>query len=262
MKRRGQVTIFIIIAIMIVVLVAIFLMFRENIPIPGAGGGTAEKNPGSYLETCLEDSVKEAIEIISLQGGNLEPELYRSFKFNGENERKITYLCYNQNYYYPCVNQEPLLMQHLQDEIKSYPNLEQDVRDCFDSLASSLDKQGYTVEVTGYRGFDLVLMPGKLKIDINAELVLTKSGKRETQNNFEAFVPTQLYGLVNVAQEIVTREAKDCGFEYVGYMVFYPEYKITKTQTIDSSVIYRILYKDTKEEFDLAIRGCVIPPGL
>ena len=258
MKRRGQVTIFIIVAIMIVVLVAIFLMFREKIG-PGGGGSTSEENPGSFLEICLEESVKETIEIISLQGGNLEPELYRSFRFEGENERKITYLCYNQNYYLPCVNQEPLLIKHLEDGIKT--EIEQDVRSCFDSLTSSLQKKAYVVEVRGYRGFDLTLMPEKVKIDINAEIVLTKSGKRETQNDFEVYVPSQLYGLADVAQEIITREAKDCDFNYIGYMLFYPKFKITKIQTIDSSVIYKILHRDSKEEFNLAIRGCVIPPG-
>lgn len=258
MKRRGQVTIFIIVAIMLVVFVALFLMLRDKV-VPNAGGGTSEKNPGNFLEICLEDSVKEAIEIISLRGGSLEPELYKSFKFDNENEGKIRYLCYNQNYYYPCVNQEPVLMQHLQDEIKDY--ITPDVRDCFDSLTSSLQKQDYVVEVKGYRGFDLTLMPKNIKIDINAEIVLTKAGKRETQNNFEVFIPTQLYGLADVAQEIVYREAKDCYFEQTGYMLFYPKFKITKIQTLDSSIIYRILNKDTEEKFTFAVRGCVIPPG-
>jgi len=260
MKRRGQITIFIIVAIMIIVLVAIFLMFRKDIAIPGGGGGTAEKNPSSYLETCLEDSVKETIDIISLQGGSLEPELYKSFRFEGENERKITYLCYNQNYYLPCVNQEPLLIKHLEDEIKS--NIEGDVRSCFDSLTSSLDKQGYTVEVKGYRNFDLTLMPKKVKININAEIVLTKSGKRETQNNFEAYVPTQLYGLANVAQEIVNQQGRFCSFNELGYMLTYPDWSINEFMTGDSTIIYSLENRKINEKFRFAVRGCVIPPGI
>jgi len=256
-NKTGQVTIFIIIAIMIVVMVAIYFLFRQELGL-NITDTTSEENPAGFLELCLRDSVEETIRIIGEQGGSLDPELYINFRFEGENEKKIKYLCYNQNYYKPCVNQEPLLMQHLEEEIKA--EVEEDVRSCFDRLVENLNRE-YTVEVRGYRGFSLILMPKRAKIDIDAEIVLTKAGKRITQNNFEFFISSNLYALADVAQEIVYREAKDCYFEHIGYMMFYPEFKIKKIQALDSSIIYRITNRKTTEKFNFAIRGCVNPPG-
>jgi len=258
MNKKAQVTIFIIIAIMIVVLVALYFLFRESIGI-NITDTTSEENPGTYLENCLEDSVRDVIEILSLQGGSLEPQLNISFRFNGENKKEIRYLCYNQNYYSPCVNQEPLLINTLQDEIKNEITL--DVRACFDSLGKSLDDAGYVVDSTPMRNFEVTLMPNKIDINIDAEIILTKAGKRTTQDEFHAYIPTQLYGLTNVAQEIISQQARFCSFNELGYMLTYPDWSISELMTGDSTIIYSLEHRKSHEKFRFAVRGCVIPPG-
>lgn len=255
---RGQVTIFIIVAIVIVVGVALFFVFRGGIDISDFGG-KAEKNPSSFLESCLEDEFKEVIEKISLQGGKSEPDLSIDFKFEGEPEREISYICYTQNYYIPCVNQEPMLIQSLKNEIKN--SISNEVGNCFDSLAVSLGKQGYSVN-PNYRGFEIELRGGKVAVKIDAEISLTKSGETTKQEEFEVVVPSEFYGLALVAQEITSQEAEFCNFEYLGYMSLYPEWKIKKIRTDDNSLIYTIENKDSEEKFRFAIRGCVIRPGV
>ena len=64
-----------------------------------------------------------------------------------------------------------------------------------------------------------------------------------------------------MAHEIVSQESQFCYFEYLGYMLLYPEYKIDKFRTSDETIIYTIDHKDSKEMFRFAVRGCVIPPG-
>jgi len=258
-NHRGQVTIFIIIAVVIVSVVALFFLFRSGVKVPGIGIGK-ETSPSSFLESCMEDKIKETIEIISSQGGYINNPLNKTFKFANENVfTDISYLCYTQNYYVSCINQEPMLIAHLKNEIKNY--ISEDVKDCFDGLTSSLDKQGYAVNVE-YKGFEVELINEKIVINMDAELTLTKSGETTKQEDFKIITPSKFYDLALVVQEIVSQEAEFCNFEYVGYMLLYPQWDIDKFRTSDSTIIYTVEHKDSKEKFRFAIRGCVIRPGL
>ena len=260
-SKRSQVTIFIIIGVLIASGIALFFLFRSGI-IPGGRGGR-EINPDSFLKSCLEDKIKETVETISLQGGNMNPVFCKRFKFTDENDFvNISYLCYNQNYYLPCINQEPMLIQHLKDEIEN--EIQTEVEDCFCALGDSLDKQGYAVDAL-YNGFEVELMPKKIVIEIDAEMTLTKTEEPLRYENFTIITASRFYELAIVAHEIISQEARPCEiltkFDHIEFMSFYPEFNIDKFTTEDSIIIYTIIYIDTKEKFRFAIRGCVIPPG-
>lgn len=256
MIKRGQVTIFIIVAVVIVAIIALIFLLKGNV-IPAIGGKT-EENPGSFLEVCMEDSIREALELISSQGGYVSNPLNKTFKFEDESEfTDISYICYNQGDYAPCVNQEPMLIQHLKNEIKDY--VFDDVNDCFDSLMSSLDRQGYDVEIVE-RGFDIEFEEGKVIVDIDADVTLTKSGETTIQDDFRVIINSKFYDLAIVVQEVINKEASICEFSH--YSIYnYPSLDINSYRTTDSSLIYRIKHLESNEEFKFAVRGCVIPAG-
>lgn len=258
-KKRGQVTIFIIMGIIIVSAIALFLILRTGI-VPKIGGGK-ETNPNTFLEACIEDKVKEAIEIISSQGGYVNPTLYKRFKFEDEDSPiDISYLCYAQIGGVLCVNQEPMLIQHLKNEIKNYLLQDSDyVEGCFNDLISSLERQNYDV-VPVYNGFEVELMPKKIIIDIDAELTLTKTGETSKLENFKTIIPSRLYELADMVQRIVNREATSCEFNHYE-MFLYPKFDINEFgPTLDSSIIYTVRHEKSNEEFIFAVRGCVISP--
>ncbi len=243
---------------MIVSIITLFFLFGGRI-VPTIGE-KPEENPNIFLESCIEDKIKEAVELISSQGGYISNPLHKTFKFEDEEEfTDISYLCYTQTSYLPCVNQEPMLIQHLKNEMKNY--ISNDVGDCFDKLTLSLEKQGYVVDAT-YRGFEVGLMEKKVIIEIDGEITLTKSGETSKQEDFKIIVPSRFYDLAIVTQEIVSQEARFCHFESLGYMLLYPEWYINKFRTSDAITIYTVEHKDSKEKFRFAIRGCVIRPGV
>ncbi|MCK4553183.1 hypothetical protein KAT80_03185 [Candidatus Pacearchaeota archaeon] len=257
-KRKAQVTIFIIAGILIFTAVVFFFLFRQGV-IPGIGE-KPEENPGGFLEICIEDKLIEGVELISSQGGYIENSLNRTFKFSDEKDfTDISYLCYNQNYYLPCINQEPMLIQHLKAEVKEY--VLDDVKKCFDNLVLSLDRRGYVVDAT-YNGFEIEFATKKIIIDINGKIILTKSGETAKQENLQIIIPSRFYDLAVVVQEIVSQEARFCNFEHLGFMLFYPKFNIEKFRTGDGIIIYTVQHKDTQEEFKFAVRSCVIPPGM
>lgn len=256
--KKAQVTIFIIIGIIIVVLIALFFLFRnEVITIVNL---SQEINPRANLEGCMEDKVREAVDLISSQGGYVEPELYKTFQFSGEAEKiNLAYFCFNMNYYSGCINQEPMLIPHLKNEIKNYVG--ETVKECFNELEESLEKRGYTVNVD-YRDFEVDLMPKKIIVRTDSEITFEKSGQVSSEKNLIISYASRFYDLAVVGQEIFSQEARFCNFEHLGYMLLYPEYEIDKFRTGDSTTIYTITHRNSKEKFRFAIRSCAMPPGI
>ena len=257
LNKKGQVTIFIVAGVVIVAIILLFFLLRKTSD-PNIGG-SEKPDPESFMETCLKDEVYEVTEMLGAQGGYIEPKLYIEFKFEEDPiKRKIAYLCYNQNFYLRCINQQPLLLKHLEEEIKN--QIKNDTQDCFDSLSTSLDKEGYVVEAR-YRGFNLELKEKAIELKINASLVLTRNEETIREKDFKVRIPTRFYGLALIAREIVNQESRYCSFADLGYEILYSSWKIDRYNVLGQGSIYSIQNKDTNEKFRLATRSCILPTG-
>ncbi len=257
-QKKGQVTIFIIVSIILISAIILFFLFRGITTTETTG--RPDENPEAFLESCMENNVKEAIEVISIHGGYLNNELYKSFKFEDEGfSLNISYLCYNQNNYLPCINQKPTFADDLKTEIKKY--ISEDVENCFNEMTNNFNQKGYKT-TTDYNGFKVEIIPKRVIIQTDSNMVLTSSGETTKEENFKITIASRFYEITTLAQEIVNQEARFCYSEIRGISILYPEFSIDKFRTGDSSIIYTIEHKDSKEKFRFAVRGCVIPPGI
>lgn len=258
MKNKAQVTIFVIIGIILIATIVLFLALEKDVIVPETGG-KPETNIRSVFESCLEDKIKETVKIITEQGGYLNNTLNISFKFNGETQiRNISYLCTTIKVYFPCINQEPMLMNHLKEEIER--DISTQVKICFDEMASNLENQGETVEAN-YNGFEVEIIPRRINVKVDGEITSTKSGQTTTQRNITGIFQSRLYEIANVVQEITAQEANYCNFELLGFMLFYPEFEIDKVTANQFTSIYTVKHKKGIERFIFAIRSCALPPA-
>src|SRR3989344_4165248 len=165
----------------------------------------------------------------------------------------------NIGYFETCINQHPSLLAEIKEEI--YNNSINKIENCFVDSTEELKKKNIKVE-SGETNLKIDLAPQRIKVSINKKMTLSsKEGTKNIEDfNFEIRHP--LYELALVANEIASQEAKYCYFEYVGYMILYPEFDIKKTALSDSTKIYTILHKDSNSEMNIAIRSCAIPPGI
>ncbi|VVB82136.1 Uncharacterised protein [uncultured archaeon] len=257
-NKKGQVTIFIIIAVIMVGTIVTFFVLRSGV-VPQIGG-QQEKSPSSFLQTCLENKIAETTKLISSQGGYLSNSLNKTFKFTGATSYVgISYLCYTNGYYVPCINQQPMLISHLKKEVKDH--ISKDVKNCFDALGTSLTQQGYTVD-SKYSGFDVELTDGRIKVPIDGKITLSKTGETSNYDNLNVSFQSKFYDTAIVVQEIVSQEARFCNFEYLGFMLLYPQWEIHKLFTSDSTRIYTVKNIGSADTFNFAVRGCVTRPGL
>ncbi len=243
-KKRGQLTIFIIIAILVVAIVALFFAFPK---LRTAVGIEKPESPEKFIQTCLEDAIKENVDTISKQGGSMEPSpniLYQ--------DEKIQYLCYTPQKAQACVVQIPFLEKHIEEEIKN--SIDDDVDFCFSSLKQSYDDRGYTTNLK--KGEIAVeLLPKKILTTMNYDFTFSKADEIQRREVFRVIVNNNLYELVSIAQSIMDWEILMGDSFEQSYMEFYTWLRVEKDRPNDDSTIYTLTDKNTQNKFVFAMQS-------
>lgn len=252
MSKKGQVTIWVIVTFIIIAGVVLFFLFARKSPIGNIGEGQTSEIE-EFLEGCVENSVSETIETILPQGGFVYPENFKLW-----NSQNVSYLCRNNEYYRPCINQRPQYIAEIRGEIGK--ELLVDLETCLEDLEAGVADSGESFEYADPE-IKVDLVPGRILI--NLALESSSSGEIvETYGEFDFDVQSPIYDLALVAGEIASQESKYCYFEYVGYQLTYPRFRITKDSLSDDTKIYSIEDTRSGQILNIAIRSCANPPGI
>jgi hypothetical protein len=249
-EKKGQVTIFIIIALLVVAIGVLIYMFYPKI---FSGGETETKNPSIFIQECLEEEIQDAVDILSVQGGSVSPGFYYTYE-----NTNVEYLCYTNQYYQPCVVQQPMIIQHIQTEIEN--EIEEETIACFDSLKESYENKGYDVNMNS-GNITVELLPEKIVTTFGYDLTLTK-GETEKYQNFKIVLDNNLYELASIANSIINWETQYGDVEITTYMNYYHNLKVEKKKQIDETTIYILTDRDTENKFQFASRSYAFPPGI
>jgi hypothetical protein len=244
-NKGGQITIFVILALIIVVVIAlIFLLIKP----PSLLTVNAE-NPNLYIQSCVKEQLENGIDIISKQGGDINPS---GSIIYGENA--VAYLCYTSNYYETCVNQRPLLIEHIEEELKNY--ITPKINSCFEGLRTELEKK-WNVELGNNMDFNVSLKPKQVVININRDLKITNSENSQSFNEFNVKIISPVYDLAEIASGITDKEAQYCNFDLGSFMLLNKDYEISKNQSANYDDIYTVKERASDKKFTFAIRNCL-----
>ncbi|MDP1695504.1 MAG: hypothetical protein Q8L29_01170 [archaeon] len=250
--KRGQVAIWVIVAAGIIIAFLLLFLVKRSVVIDTI----EETNPQFFVQKCIKDSTLEALNLMLPQGGFVAPLNYKLY-----NNTKVTYLCENVGYYYPCINQHPMLLNEMKKEIKDYTQLK--IEDCYSIMKGEFEKRQYSVQLDSDPvSLDVEFKPGSIDFDISKKVTLSKGEEVINFDKFNVAVPSHAYELGSIAVEITNQESKYCNFDYLGYMIIYSDFNIRKETRSDGTKIYIIIDKRSHEEMQFAIRGCVTPQGI
>jgi len=247
-NRKGQIAIFVIVAVVIVASIILFFFLRRA-PLGVGEGGF---NPEQYIKQCIGPSINEAVDIMLPQGGFLEPKNFKIY-----NHTNIAYLCKTDKDYSQCINFHPMFINEISGEIKSY--LSPIVEGCFANMKTELEKKQAIVEIGDQTSLDISMTTGKVFVDLNKSVKITEKETTRTFDKFKFDVASPIYNLASVAIDIANSERKYCEFDIVGYMFFDRSVSVRKFLMSDSTGIYIIKDKESGKIMNIAIRSCAIP---
>lgn len=247
--KKGQITIFIILAIMIILLGILIYVFYPKIQTIIA---PETKNPSDFIQSCIEEDFKKNVKELSLKGGSLNPEHY--VVYDNEN---IEYLCYTGEYYKTCIIQQPMLKKHIESEIET--SIRKEINQCFDDLKQSYEQKGYGVNLR-QGDINVKLLPKRIVTSFDHSLTLTKDGS-EKYDSMEVVLNNNLYELVSITNSILSWESGYGDSETTIYMNYYHDLKVEKKKQSEGTTIYILTDKTNGNKFQFASRSIAWPPG-
>jgi hypothetical protein len=250
-NKSGQVTIFIVIAIVIVAAILIAYL----------GGWlkveqSTTNNPKQYMESCILNSIK------TIEKSILESNTYPNFNSSNyilfKNE-KIPYLCVASEFYKPCIPQDPALFSRLKKLMEN--KVAVDTTICLNKLYKDLDSENY--QITKKSGeVKLDITPDEIIATLNETIYFVKGENSYSISGFQSDYQTKIYEMLKLEQTIVNYESTFCEFNKMNWMNSYPSVIISRDMTSDQTKVYTLKDRLTDRQIKFAIKTCVLPAGL
>ncbi|MFH0711762.1 MAG: hypothetical protein V1889_01255 [archaeon] len=241
-ERRGQVTIFIIVAIVIVAVVIVFLLWVQPTYFSETGRGLG-------FEGCVGDAVEQAVDELGLKAGFVNPGF--SYTYDGE---EFVYLCYTKEYYETCTVQVPFLKNVFEKQMESL--IRSKIDSCYANSVGDLVAQGYDV-VGGVVDYDVLIEPGVVRVEIDAPTSVGSQGF----SRFNVRVNSPIYDMIMIATSILQYESSLGDSDIDTLMIFYPDYIIDKLKQGDGTTVYIVENKISGNKFQFASRSLAWPAG-
>ncbi len=242
MEKKGQVTVFVIVAIVIVAAIIVFLLWVQPTYFSELGGGL-------NFEGCIEDVVEQAIDELGLKAGFVNPGF--TYAYNGE---QFSYLCYTNEYYKTCTVQVPFLKNAFDEQMESL--IRSKIDNCYINSVDDLVAQGYDV-VGGVVDYDVLIEPGVVRVEIDAPTSVGSQGF----SRFNVRVSSPIYDMIMIATSILQFESSLGDSDTSTMMGFYPDYIVSKIKRDDGTTVYVLEHKILGNKFQFASRSLAWPAG-
>ncbi len=242
LKKRGQLTLFVMMSIVIVAGVIIYLFWIQPTYFDQQIGGLD-------FDSCVNDAVVNGIVELSSTGGVIDSGF--SYLYQGVD---VPYFCYTNLPYQTCVVQQPLVKQYFEKQLITY--LEEEVNVCYENSVDELKSLGYNV-TTGEVELNFTIIPGRVVVDVYAPT--TVEGQRF--EDYKMNVDSSIYDILMVVTSLLQYEASFGDASTSELMFYYPEIVIDKFKQVDSTTIYIVGEKGGDIKFQFASRSLIWPAG-
>ncbi len=209
-EKKGQMTMFIIIAIVIVFGIIVYYIVREGI---GIGGIPAELEPVfDYYTFCIEQETRAAVQLAGSQGGYVEVPDYFPGSEYAPFSSHLNFLGFPVPYWYyisgnGLIKEQVPLKRDIEEGIAGY--VEENLGNCD---FSSFYVQGYDIELDRASA-SVEIFDNEVNVNVDSDLTVSKgevSGRR-TEHNIE--IGSKLGKFYNLARKIYEKEKNDAVFD-------------------------------------------------
>ncbi len=213
MTRRGQMTVFVIIAIAIVAAVVIYFIARGEL---GISGISPELQPVfDYYEGCINQEAKAAIELAQSQGGFVNIENYAPGSEYAPTSSQLNFLGFPVPYWYyvsgnGLIKENVPLKSDIEEEIAEY--VEEKINDCdFDSFYA----QGFSIEINDADA-EVNIEDENVNIAIDSDLVVSKGEDSARKSVHETDIDSKLGKFYDLAIKIYEKERTEAVLDSYG----------------------------------------------
>ncbi len=209
-SKRGQVTLFIIIAIILVAGIAVFFMIREGIIFRGLPANI-EPAYNAFL-VCLEEDIEVGISILESQGGYIELPDFEPGSSHMPFSSQLNFLGNPIPYWYyvsgnGIEKEQVVSKKEMEEQMRNF--IEERARNC--NLESYYD-EGFEIEFGEPRA-DVNIRDNAVDVKVDMRMNIQKGEDHAAISNHKVSVKSKLGALYDSAKEIYSKEQKDLFLE-------------------------------------------------
>ncbi len=251
MKKRGQVTILIIMGLVVVVVVGllIFILIRSNTNMDSTTPGIVSEDITSTLseeiESCMDAGLLDALDLVYYYGGHLQSTPY-NFTYSG---RLVNLLCYDEkDGMISFLNPNFIIENKISNYVVQYTS------ECMNF--EKYEREGYVIEKE-IPSAEVLIGDKKVSVVLSWVVSFNREGSTNRLEEFSVSVNSGLGTLLDIVNDIVEEEIIDdfTGQELVDYrLTIDPTLKIVRDDITSSVSVYNLTYPKEQNSFYFGCR--------
>ena len=238
-NKIGQMTIFVIVAIVIVVGIVLFFLFRGGIE---RGGISQELAPVfDYYSSCIKTELENALSIAGSQGGRVNIAEYIPGSEYAPFSNQLNFLGVPVEYWYyisgnGVIKENVPGIGEIEKDLENY--LSERLNECDFSI---LEEQGFIVENKDVREVNVRIDDNQVRMIVKSDLSVSKEEDSAVRREHEVVVDNKFGEYYNLAIEIYNKEKKDAFLENYGVDVLRNYAPVDGTEIQCSPKIWKTL---------------------
>lgn len=251
--KKGQVTVFIIIAILIVAGIVAYFLIKDRV---GLGSVPREVMPiYEYFLSCISDETKVAASIMGSQAGYLElPEFERGSEYMPFSSQ-LGFLGAAVPYWY-YVSGNGIAKEQVPSKEKMEQQLEEYLKErIMECDFSQFEQQGFEVGVEEEPKVDVEIKEREIKVGVEMPLVMSFDEITARQTSHEVEASSRLGKFYDIARKIYDKESEELFLENYGVDVLRLYAPVDGSELGCSPKIWQV--DDIKEDLITALEANV-----
>ncbi|MEK6858730.1 MAG: hypothetical protein AABX53_02340 [Nanoarchaeota archaeon] len=211
MSRRGQVALFVIIAVVLIGIIVAFFAFRDTI---GLASIHPELEPVfDYYTTCIDDAVRAGTSLAGSQGGRVEPGAYTPGSDYAPFSSHL-FFAGTQVPYWFMISGNGITVENVPTRANLESELEAFVSDRLASCDfSSFREQGFSVNVSSRPHVELTMNDRSVDVRVVGSLVVSRADLRGVREIHDVQVSSKLGSFLNAARTFYTQQQQNSYFD-------------------------------------------------
>ncbi len=210
-NKKGQVSIFVILAIVIVVAIVLYFIFKDKL-------NNNESIPQNllpvyqYYESCIQLETENAIDVAGAQGGLIETDDYVSGSEYAPFSTHLNFLGFGVKYWYylegnGIIREEVPSKDKIEDQMETF--ISEGLRECD---FSTFYEQGFEIEKEDAIA-TVTISENKVDVSVEGEFKVSKDEESASKKSFEESIDSKFGKFYELAKEIYFDEKKKAFLE-------------------------------------------------
>ncbi|MAE49746.1 hypothetical protein CMI48_02870 [Candidatus Pacearchaeota archaeon] len=210
LSRRGQVTIFVLVALVIVAGVVVLFLVTDKLSVDEVPGEFAEVY--AYYESCIAEQTGLALKVAGVQGGRIDTGAYEPGSSFAPFGNQLDFLGVGVPYWFTVSGNGVV-----KENVPTLSKVEQEVGEALLSGLAHCDfsrfaAQGFVVEV-GSSTAKVSIQPQHVGVEVRSDMRVAREGASARRTDHEVEVQSSLGALYTVAREVYGKQLEQAFLE-------------------------------------------------